>query len=92
MRRRRFSVFSVVPAMLRPLAAHAQQSGRTRRIGLLMPLAEADPEAQTRLAAICEGLNELAWSEGRTSSCTFAGPRTTQSSSCHRHKLYAQRP
>ena len=31
-----------------PLAARAQQSGRTRRIGVLMGLSESDPEAQSR--------------------------------------------
>ena len=33
-----------------PLATHAQQSGRMRRIGVLMGLSESDPEAQSRFA------------------------------------------
>jgi putative ABC transport system substrate-binding protein len=35
-----------------PLAARAQQGNRVRRIGVLMGLAESDPEAQLRVAAI----------------------------------------
>src|SRR5262245_45665088 len=34
-----------------PLAARAQQAERMRRIGVLMDLAENDPEGQARLAA-----------------------------------------
>jgi putative ABC transport system substrate-binding protein len=35
-----------------PLAARAQQVERMRRIGVLILLAESDPEAQLRLAVI----------------------------------------
>jgi putative ABC transport system substrate-binding protein len=48
-----------------PLAARAQQAQRARRIGVLMPLAAADPEAQTRLAAFAQGLERLGWTIGR---------------------------
>jgi putative ABC transport system substrate-binding protein len=48
-----------------PLAAHAQQGERMRRVGMLMPYEEADPEAQARNAAIREVLKELGWSDGR---------------------------
>ena len=36
-----------------------------RRIGVLMALAESDPEAQARVAAFREGLQKLGWAEGR---------------------------
>ena len=39
-----------------PLAARAQQPERMRRIGVLMNLAERDPEGQARIAAFQEGL------------------------------------
>jgi hypothetical protein len=42
-----------------PLAAWAQQSERMRRIGVLMSLAETDPEAQARVAAFRKGLQTL---------------------------------
>ena len=69
MRRREF--IGLAGAAAWPLAARAQQAGRIRRITLLMPLAEADPEAQARIAAIREGLNELGWSEGRNVELHF---------------------
>src|SRR5438309_5518275 len=47
-----------------PLAAHAQQPDRMRRIGVLMAYAESDPEAQARIGAVQQGLRELGWTEG----------------------------
>jgi putative tryptophan/tyrosine transport system substrate-binding protein len=49
-----------------PLAARAQQSERMRRIGVLMPLAENDLEAQRRIAAFVQALQDMGWSAGRT--------------------------
>ena len=46
-----------------PLAARTQE--RVRRIGLLMSLAEDDPESTARLAAFTQGLQELGWTIGR---------------------------
>jgi putative ABC transport system substrate-binding protein len=46
-----------------PLAVRAQQPARPRRIGLLMPLAEDDPEARSSIEALRRGLLELGWSE-----------------------------
>jgi putative tryptophan/tyrosine transport system substrate-binding protein len=48
-----------------PLAARAQQSGRMRRVGILMPLTAEDPYEQSRLAAFLQGLQEAGWSVGR---------------------------
>jgi putative tryptophan/tyrosine transport system substrate-binding protein len=48
-----------------PLAVHAQQSERMRRIGVLMPYAEDNPVGQARLAAFLEGLRQLGWADGR---------------------------
>jgi putative tryptophan/tyrosine transport system substrate-binding protein len=38
-----------------PLAARAQQRERMRRIGVLMPYAATDPQAQARNAAFLQG-------------------------------------
>jgi putative ABC transport system substrate-binding protein len=46
-----------------PLAAHAQQPDRVRRIGVLMPLAEDDPEARSSIEALRRGLVQLGWRE-----------------------------
>jgi ABC-type uncharacterized transport system substrate-binding protein len=48
-----------------PLTARAQQLERIRRIGVLMSQAAGDPEAQGRLVAFVQGLQELGWSVGR---------------------------
>src|SRR5215472_8044217 len=48
-----------------PLAARVQQRERVGRIGVLMNLAERDPEGQARIAAFREGLGKLGWTEGR---------------------------
>ena len=47
-----------------PLAARAQQSEHIRRIGVLMALAEDDPETRARLAVFRQGLEKRGWSEG----------------------------
>ena len=48
-----------------PLAARGQQAPRMRRVGVLMALAQSDPEAQLRPKALEAGLRELGWAEGR---------------------------
>ena len=48
-----------------PLAAHAQQRERMRRIGALMNVTSDDPESSLRVAAFSQGLQELGWSVGR---------------------------
>jgi putative ABC transport system substrate-binding protein len=44
-----------------PLAARAQQSNQTRRIGVLMNRAENNPEGQARLTAFRQALRKLGW-------------------------------
>ena len=48
-----------------PLAARAQQPERMRRIGVLMNLAENDPEGQENIAAFLDRARQLGWVEGR---------------------------
>src|SRR5262249_44409715 len=48
-----------------PLAAHAQQRERTRRIGVLLNLAADDPESQRRMTVFVQGLQQLGWTDGR---------------------------
>ena len=48
-----------------PFAAHAQQRDGVRRIGVIMPLSSNDPEAQARLTAFKQTLQQLGWTEGR---------------------------
>jgi putative ABC transport system substrate-binding protein len=65
MKRRAFITLLGGAAAAWPLAARAQQPERTRRIGVLMSLAADDKQAQARLAAFLQGLQELGWTEGR---------------------------
>jgi putative ABC transport system substrate-binding protein len=48
-----------------PLSARAQQTAQARRIGVMIALAENDPEAQENAAALRDGLEKLGWTEGR---------------------------
>ena len=63
-RRDVIALFGVAAAW--PLPALAQQSERTRRIGVLSSLAETDVEAQAWDAAFRKRLVELGWIEGRS--------------------------
>ena len=66
MRRREFITLLGGTVATWPLAAGAQQSERTRRIGVLSSLAETDTEAQAWDAAFRKRLVELGWIEGRS--------------------------
>jgi ABC transporter substrate binding protein len=59
MDRRKFTTVLASATVAWPLALRAQQSGRMRRIGVLMNLAEHDPESKPRVAEIESGLAEL---------------------------------
>src|SRR5262249_13647408 len=48
-----------------PLGGRGQQSELMRRIGVLMPMAEDDPEGQSRLRAFVQGLQQSGWTDGR---------------------------
>jgi len=48
-----------------PLAAHAQQGNRMRRIGVLMSLDEIDPVMKTWVSAFTQALADLGWTYGR---------------------------
>ena len=47
-----------------PLMARAQQPEPMRRIGVLMNIAESDPESALRVAALVQGLQERGWTLG----------------------------
>jgi putative ABC transport system substrate-binding protein len=54
-----------------PLVAHAQQSERVRRIGVLMLYPENDPQGQLRATAFQQGLQQLGWVAGRNVQIDF---------------------
>jgi putative ABC transport system substrate-binding protein len=63
-RRREFITF-LGGAAAWPLAAHAQQGDRVRRIGVLSPNDENDPVAKTWVSAFTQALADLGWTDGR---------------------------
>jgi putative tryptophan/tyrosine transport system substrate-binding protein len=65
LKRREFITLLGSAAAAWPLAARAQQHKRMRRIGILMNLAADDPQAQARVAAFLQGLQEAGWAVGR---------------------------
>jgi putative ABC transport system substrate-binding protein len=63
MRRREFITLLGGAAAAWPLAGHAQQGERARRIGVLMPLAADDLQGQARIAAFLQGLRQFGWTD-----------------------------
>jgi putative ABC transport system substrate-binding protein len=63
MRRRDFITLIGGAAAAWPLAARAQQTERTRRIGVLMNRATDDEEGQAGIAAFRQALQQLGWSD-----------------------------
>src|SRR5260221_4522266 len=64
MRRREF-ITLIGAAAAWPLAGRAQQGDQMRRVGVLIGIAANDPDAQTRLAAFVQNLQQLGWTDGR---------------------------
>jgi putative ABC transport system substrate-binding protein len=65
MRRRDFILFVLLgcPVLLRPSLVYSQQAARVRRIGVLMPFAQDDRDAERWLDAFKQGLRSVGWSE-----------------------------
>ncbi|SIO47371.1 putative ABC transport system substrate-binding protein [Bradyrhizobium erythrophlei] len=64
MRRREFITLLGAAAAL-PAAAHAQRASGKSSIGVLMTVAESDPESHARVAAFQQGLADLGWKDGQ---------------------------
>src|SRR5262249_18141273 len=65
MKRRTFITLLGGAAAAWPFAARAQQSGRMRRIGVLMTYPADDPAGQARLLAFAQELAQSGWTDGR---------------------------
>ena len=48
-----------------PLGARAQQGERVRRIGVLIPGDESDPQMKSFISALTQALEDLGWTDGR---------------------------
>jgi len=64
MRRREFIMLAGAAA-LSSQAASAQNPGGVRRLGVLLSLAESDPEGKAQFSGFTQGLAELGWVDGR---------------------------
>src|SRR5262245_46448805 len=64
LKRREFITLVGGAAVAWPLGARGQQPARVRRIGVLSPFAENDPEGRN-VTAFREALEKLGWTNGR---------------------------
>jgi putative tryptophan/tyrosine transport system substrate-binding protein len=71
MRRREFITLIGTASAVWPLAAHAQQPDRVRRIDVLMLYPENDTAGQLRATAFRQGLEKLGWAVGRNVQIDF---------------------
>src|SRR5215475_11754351 len=94
MRRREFITLLGGVAAGWPLAARAQQGERMRRIAVLAPLAEDDPEMTARLAGFRQGLVKRGWSEGHNvrMDTRFAPNRSADQAQVQAKELIALQP
>ena len=93
MRRREFITLLGGAAASWPLAARAQQQEQMRRIGVLVGLAEDDPETKARLGGFQQGLAKLGWSEGRNISVEYRFARASPDQiKVHAKELVALKP
>jgi len=56
-----------------PFAARAQQGQRMQRVGVLMPYAADEPDAQARIGAFQQGFNNWAWSSAKMCGSSTGG-------------------
>ena len=74
MKRREFITLIGGAAVASPVPGYAQETDRMRRVGLLLGIAENDPEAHTRMKAFQQGLRDLAGSSGAIFASTIVLP------------------
>ncbi len=73
MKRRKF-IALIGSSVAWPLAAHAQQPKRMRRVVVLMGVAERDPDAQPRIAAFEQAMKQLGWTANRAIRIDYRWP------------------
>ncbi len=62
---------AISPAILSPLAVHAQQRERLRRVSVLMGQSESNPKSPQRVTTFRDALRKLGWSEGHNVAIDF---------------------
>jgi len=92
MRRRDFiALLAILPAA-RILSARAQQGTRRRRIGVLMGLAESDPQAAKFLVAFRDVLGTLGWRDGHNIQIDFRAVTDLENLRLHASELIGLGP
>ena len=71
MKRREFIILLGGAATAWPIAARAQQADRMRRIGVLMVVAETDPDAKRFIEALETRLDAAGWYRGRNLGISY---------------------
>ena len=71
MKRRSILVLLGGAALPWPFVARAQQPDRERRLGLLLPYLQSDPQAQARVNSFTRALQERGWVDGRNVRLEF---------------------
>jgi len=72
-KRRREFITLLGGAMAWPLTAHAQSTGRLRRVGAILGLVEEDPQNQINIRAFQQGLAAQGFTPGRNVRIDFHG-------------------
>jgi putative tryptophan/tyrosine transport system substrate-binding protein len=65
MKRRGLIILAGGAVLAWPLAVHAQQPERLRRVGVVIPFAENDPSSRARVTAFAQALARFGWVEGK---------------------------
>jgi putative ABC transport system substrate-binding protein len=92
MKRREFITLLGGAAAAWPSAARAQQSERVRKIGAMLGIRESDPEAQARVTAIRQGLQDHGWIDGRNIQIEFRWARFAGDDHARAEELLALAP
>jgi putative tryptophan/tyrosine transport system substrate-binding protein len=75
------------------VGARAQQSERVRRVGLLNPFVENDPEVQGNIMAFRQALQKLGWTDGRNLRIDYRwGDANPERIRAHARELVALEP
>ena len=73
-------------------AARAQEPGKIRRIGVLIALAQSDPEAKAWVSGFLQGLNKRGWSEDRNLQVEYRFAPSTGQAQALAKELLSLRP